>query len=445
MPNRKITDIRSARAKKNTLVTFGIKAISVGVNLAFVPLLIDVLSSELYGVWITLTTFTTWLSFFDVGFGHGLRNNLSEALARGNEDLAKQLISTAYFSMSFLVIALLVVNFVFTPRVDWSRVLNAEEGINNELSVLIIWLLTFTSAQFLFKLINSIMYAFQLPAFAAFLATAGQILSFLAVLLLIHFHEDLSLLILGITISVSPLLVLILATIILFSKRYALYRPTFGSVKMDLIKPVLLLGSKFFSIQLTAMLLFQSNNLIIAHVAGMESVTEFNIGYKYLGLINMAFTIITMPFWSATTDAYSKREFDWIKNKIVLLEKYWIIMSSAGIVLVIISPYVYRAWLGNSFGVDYLMLTLFLVHYVFQLRWVLYGSLLNGIGKIKLQFYFTLIELIIHIPLAILLGMLLGTYGVLISMILVGIINSIWPPLQLRRILNSTATGIWNR
>lgn len=72
--------------------------------------------------------------------------------------------------------------------------------------------------------------------------------------------------------------------------------PTPSFFERSKIKEIVILGSKFFWIQLTTLLLFQSNNLIIAHTCGNTSVAEYNIAYKYIGLIEMAFMIIMTPF-----------------------------------------------------------------------------------------------------------------------------------------------------
>lgn len=43
-------------------------------------------------------------------------------------------------------------------------------------------------------------------------------------------------------------------------------------------------------------------------------MAEYNIAYKYIGLIEMAFMIIMTPFWSAATDAYARKDYQWIKG-----------------------------------------------------------------------------------------------------------------------------------
>lgn len=67
-------DNRSANVKKNILGSIFIKGISMVVSFMLVPLTIGYVSSELYGVWLTISSVLAWLSFLDVGFSQGLKN-----------------------------------------------------------------------------------------------------------------------------------------------------------------------------------------------------------------------------------------------------------------------------------------------------------------------------------------------------------------------------------
>jgi O-antigen/teichoic acid export membrane protein len=436
---------RSAIAKRNSFYMLLIKGFSVLINLAFVPLLIDVLNTERYGIWLTVTTITGWLSFFDVGLGHGLRNNLSESIAKKDYILARKYVSTSYISLFFIVIVLLLLNLFITPLINWSNVLNAPPSMNLELTALVYWVVFLFFLQFFFKLITSVLFALQKPAFSSLLITLGQVLAFFIIFLLKYKYSYLTLKELGIIISVTPLFVFVFVSIVLYMWKYRIYRPTLSGFDKKLIMPIFSLSSKFFLVQITALFLFQTDNIIIAHVCGSKEVTEFNLAFKYIGVINMVFSILTIPYWSATTDAYANKDFDWIKNTINTLNKYWFLMFFFGIILFFSSEFLYDLWLGKRLKPDNILLLLVFIYYSFYMRWTLYGSIINGIGKIKLQFYITVLTVFIHIPLAIILGNSLGIYGVVISMIVVGIINSIWPPLQIKRLLNGASTGIWSK
>lgn len=423
---------------------FFLKGGSIAVNLAFVPLLISTLSPETYGVWLTITTFVAWLSFFDIGLGHGLRNKIAECIGDGRANEAKSYISTSYISLAVIVVVLVLLQLVIVPLFDWSKILNAPQVMQQELGILMIWVTTLVVTQFLLKLITSVMMALQMPFVSSLVILLGQLLAFLIISTWLLLRDNISLLEAGLVLSGAPVFVLFLSNIIIFSGPHRQLSPSIRCFDKKLIRPVFTLGSQFFFIQFTSLILFQSNNLIIAHTVGPEGVTEFGIAYKYIGLSNMLLSIIAVPFWSATTNAYSKGDYQWIRNSLNRLNKMWWIFVLLTVFLIIIGDFVYKIWLGdNSIKVDYLILGSLGLYFILFMRWTIYGNFLNGIGKIKLQFSISLLEILIHVPLALFLGSKLGMVGVLISMVLIGLINAIWPHFQLKRLLNGSATGLW--
>ena len=95
---------RSLVIKKNIVESFGFKVASIIISLLIVPLTIDFVNPEQYGIWLTLSSIVQWISYFDLGLGHGLRNKFAEAKANGNHSLASRYISTSYavFAIVFL-------------------------------------------------------------------------------------------------------------------------------------------------------------------------------------------------------------------------------------------------------------------------------------------------------------------------------------------------------
>ena len=66
-------------------------------------------------------------------------------------------------------------------------------------------------------------------------------------------------------------------------------------------------------------------------------------------------------------------------------------------------------------------------------------------GKVTLQSYIILIGLVFHIPLSLFLGQYIGVLGVVASMSVINLIYACVFTVQIRRILNRTAIGIWNK
>lgn len=433
---------RTKKAQIHIVYMFLIKTCNILINLAYVPLLINSLNQDRYGIWLTITTITSWITFFDIGLGNGLRNKLAESIAQNNVVNAKKYVSTTYIAMGCLCLLFLIAELCIVPFCDWCKLLNATSVSNKELTTLMLWVLSSLCFQMFFKLITSILYALQKPAQSSLILMISQLLAFIGVLIYSKISNDVSLLKLGRIIALAPVIVLMLSSFFLFKYRIPQYTPDINYFDLTKVKEIVLLGSKFFSIQLTALLLYQSNNFIIAHTCGSSSVAEYNIAHKYIGLIEMIFAIIATPFWSAATDAYAKRDFSWIKAILKKLKYIEHTLILIGIMLILFSDYAYELWLSSSIKPDKEFLLLLLFYFIIQLSWIRYGNIINGIGYIKLQFIITLSEAVIHIPLAIALSSIWGLKGIIISLIITTCANAIWPRIQIKNIFFGKQ-GIW--
>jgi len=205
------------------------------------------------------------------------------------------------------------------------------------------------------------------------------------------------------------------------------------------------LGIKFFFLQIAGIVLYQTSNIIIAQLFGPAQVTPYNIAYKYFSVIPMVMGIILMPFWSAYTEAWVKKDIDWIKTSLKKLKLTWALFSIFTIIMLIFSNLVYKLWVGKEIVVP-ISVSIVIAAYVIMNAWTnIYSLFLNGAGKIKLQLYVSLIGTVINLPLAIFLGKTIGIAGVILSTVILSLLSAVIEPMQTHRIINNTAKGIWNK
>jgi len=434
---------RSVNAKKNILASLIIKGCSILISLFLVPLTIHYLNPTRYGIWLTLSSIIGWLGFFDIGFGNGLRNKFAQSIAMGKHEQARVYVSTTYAILSIIIASVLILFFLINPFLDWSRILNTPGSMSGELSILALIVFVFFCLQFVLQLITTVLTANQQPAKASLFNLIGSLFSLTVIFILTKTTSG-NLLYLGAAFGFAPILVLGISSIWFYSHEYRKYAPSFKFVKFGYARDLMSLGIKFFVLQIAAVIIYQTSNIIIAQLFGPAQVTPYNIAYKYFSIIPMGFGIIMMPFWSAFTEAWTKNDIGWIKNTIKKLKFIWVLMSIAAILMLIFSNFIYRMWVGKEIAVP-LGISVVMAAYVILNAWCgIYSQFLNGVGKIKLQLYSGLLGALINIPLAIYLGRHLGISGVVLSTFLIAIISAIWSPVQYFKLINNKAKGIWN-
>lgn len=440
------TDSRSEKMYKNTVAMIGIRGISMILTLISAPIMLHNVDRADYGVLLTLTSIVGWIGYMDVGLGNGLRNKLPEFLAKGEFYSAKKIVSSCYVTLAIYVALIIVIFLIVSPFVDWLGVLNSPTSDAGEIQGLTNIVFISFCIQFLFGLINSILFAYQMPAFQSLFTFVGQFIALIALVIQVYVFDVTSVLQIGAVNSMIPPLVLFLGSIGLFRTKLKEIAPSFKLFEFKSVGSILSLGLKFFVLQMITIVLFQANSIIIARVVSPEAVVEYNLAFKYVSLLTMIFTIVITPVWSATTDAYVRKDFAWINKTISFSRKVCIASIFIGVLMVLASKFVYGIWLGKgTIDINYSTTGLILLYISFEMLYKVYGTIINGTGKVFAQIILTGVIAIIYIPLAIFFGKLFGLSGVLIANAIVFALNYLWSKVQCNKLISQTATGIWNK
>lgn len=448
MPNKdrlfKSGNRRTKLVKINILLGIVVKGLSILASLMLVPMTINYISSELYGIWLTLSSIILWIGFFDIGFGNGLRNKLGESIALGKYRKGQIYVSTTYAVLFFVFVSIGALFYFLSPVISWSSFLNVSQQYNETLIIVAQILFLAFSVQMVLKLIQNVIQAFQFNALASLLDALGNIIALgFIYLLTITMAPDLT--IIAMAYGMAPVIVLAMASIILYSTKFRKICPRIGYIRMKFAKEIFNLGGEFFIIQIAALVLYQMINIIISRICGPIEVTNYNIVYKYLSIVMMGSSIIIVPIWSAFTDAYTKNDYTWmmyIYRKLINIFYLSVIVST---LMIIISPVVYHVWIGDDIHIDILTSILVGIYMIIGVWGQIHSTILNGMGKIRFQVIYSLIIMIVFIPLAIGLGNLIKLPGILLAMIIVNAPGSFLGRYQVLGLINKTASGIWTK
>lgn len=434
---------RSIAVKKNIVGSLLLKCISILISLQVVPLTIDYVNPTRYGIWLTISSIIAWLSYFDLGFAHGFRNRFAEARAKGENGLAKEYVSTTYAVLFLLFFIVFLIAFVVNNFLDWGELLNIAPSYNKELQVVFGILACFFCLNIVASVFTTMLMADQKPALASLIQTGGQLLAFIAIYILTKTTMG-SLVALAFVFSGIPCFLLILLSVVLFyTKKYKDIAPSIKSIRFSLTKNILGLGGQFFVITILALFIFQFINILISRIKGPEAVTQYNIAYKYFNVIGMVVVVVLTPFWSAFTNAYVQKDFVWMRNIVIKLERMWLLTIPVLIIMVSCADFLYKWWVGEKVQIS-LSLSISMAVYVwFQIGGNVYMYLINGTSKVRLQLMVYLIFAVVSIPVINICCIHYGIEGALIVPTIVFGLQALVGKLQITKIINKEAKGIW--
>ena len=439
------THPRTRKAQLNTALGLLIKGIGMLISLLLVPLTIDYLSKDTYGTWLTISSVVTMMTFLDIGIGNGLRNKFSEAVANRDTTLARAYVSTAYSIFGVIQLVLIGFFLLIVRYVPWQRIFNTSID-TKQLQIVILLTVVAMALKLVLDILSYILFALQESSRVGLITFLSNALILISTYILAHFTTG-NLIYLALVTAISPILVLLISGFILFHSRLKLYRPTVQLVNLNYAGSLLSLGYKFFIIQLAVIVVFYTDNLIITQLFGPAEVTTYNVAFRYFNAVSTLFTIAIAPYWSAFTEASVKADVAWIKQTYSYLQRLWLGLVMAIILMIVIADPIYFIWIGNRVTVPHILnfcMGLFIVISCWNSVAV---AVLNGLGKIHLQLYFSILSAVINIPLAILFGQVfdLGSAGVILATSVSLLIGSVIGGLQTRKLISGTAKGIWNK
>lgn len=421
---------RTIAMKRNVLYMLLIKGCSIFLGMFTVPLTLGYVNNETYGLWLTISSMISWMSYFDIGINNGLKNNLAAAFAKNDFELGRRLVSTTYAVLILIFIPIMVVLLFVVQFIDLDSILNISSGSVRGLRLTVCITISCFCIQFILSTLNVILLADQKPADSSFRILCTQLFSIIIIYLLTLTTKG-NLVYLCLASTFAPLLILFLFNVVLFSRRYKKIAPNIKYINFSLVPTLMNLGVKFFIIQIAVLIQFQLTNFLIMRYYGLSDVTEYNVAQKYFSMLFMVWNIIITPLWVATTDAFVREDFIWIRNALKKYFKLTLVFLSLGILMFFVSPLFFKLWLHDTVMVSKGLSFWLLVYYFVQIFASVFVIVLNGCGVLKTQTITSIISPFVFLLVFFLLkGYGVGFYSVLIASIVANFNGIVIAPIQ---------------
>lgn len=440
----KTDSIRTTKIYKNVAASFILKVLAAVISIIMVPLTLTCLGEYKNGVWLTISSMLIWIDHMDIGLGNGLRNKLAGCLAHGNIKEARSAVSSTMGMLVCIIIPLTAILSALIYITDVYSLFNVEAAIIPNLRAVLLSAVILVCLTFVFKFVGNVYMALQLPSVNNLILVIGQAIALAATWLLLE-NDRATFANIVIANTAPPLLVYIAFYLTTFYYVKPELKPTFNTIDIRMALSLGNLGIQFFWLQIASIIQFMTANILISKLFSPSMVTPYQIAYRYFSLILVAFTVVCMPFWSATTDAYERHDMTWIKQANKRMNAIILLIAVALSLMVIVSPYVYKIWIGEKCHVPFSISFMMAVYIFLLILSTRYSYFLNGVGALRLQLYMT-VMVVLFIPLAWFVSS--TTHDILYFMIVMCVciapsilINMI----QFSKILKGEATGIWKK
>lgn len=436
----------SSNLRKNIAVSMVCKVLSYGIGFLTLPLSLTYLDQYQYGILATIASIIAWVDLFDFGLGQGLRNKLTEALALNDKILAKKLVSTTYFYIIKIVLGISLVFAFLFYLLPWKKLLNAHKIDSNTLNLVLLIVFLSFCAKFVFNLINKVFYAIQKPMYIDIVALIYKAFYYLALFFLVKFTSS-SIIKYTAAQNILGFVIPLIISIYFYRKYKPNLLPSFKSVDPQLAKSIMGIGGKFFVIQLGLLVMYMTNNVMIANFVGPEEVTSYQIVQTLLSLVSFLFITIITPLWSIFTEAFARKDNDRVRLLLSKSLRFFILIIVLTIIIAISSPLIFDLWLGSKVIIEESLIWYVAILTLLTLWTNIYASISNAVSKISLQMYLVIGSAVLNIPISYFFSVVLdmGTNGIILGSICSALPTAIFIPYQAVKILNQKDYGIFNK
>jgi len=409
---------RYQRILQASFTAFINKGIGIVVSLISVPLTVNYLGAEGYGIWIAISSLLAWFNLADIGLGNGLTNALANAIGKEQPDAARKHVSNTFY-MLLIITFILTIGLMGTMSfVNWSGFFNVQnQVIQAQIGPAIKFSLLFALLGFPLTIIEKILNSHQKGHIANYWNIVGNLASFGSIILVTKLQSGLVWLVIG--YSGTLLLVKLLSGIWLFSSYMPWLRPRLSLINYQEMLSLANVGGYFFVVQIAGLLLFQTDYLIIGHYLTVGEVTPYSITWRLFSLAIVLQTI-TFPYvWPAYTEAFSRNDIGWIKKT---FQRTLLVTFSVTVPIIILcvlyGQIIIEKWAGKNAIPPWSLLIWMGIWSIINASMNAVACVLNSVGHLKGQAIYGTITAIVNVILSIWLSQHFGITGIIMGTVL---------------------------
>lgn len=390
-----------------------VRVLTSGVTLISLPLAVRYLGAERYGVWATITTTAVWINLLDLGIANTLTNHISRAYALDDKSSAARYFTNAFVLTSSVAAGVGLLFAWLFPRINWIRLFNvsahvsAREVEHTAAAAAALMLLSLPC-----NLAGKLLAGYQQLHLNNYATCAGVLASVCGLALGVLLRVSMPWLLVMSAGCLTFAALFTLIAVVTWQKPWLMPRPALADRAS--IKELLASGSSFFLIQVAAVVVFSSDNLVVSHYLGAAEVTPYSVTWRVVGLAAVLQSLMFPALWPAYAEAYAKHDYGWVRRTFAITMKGTLALNmSCVLVLLLCGRSVIRLWAGPAaVPSSYLLLAMGLWAIINGFMSV-ESCLLAALNRVREQAILSIIAAAVNIVLSLLLVRRIGSLGVI--------------------------------
>lgn len=365
-----------------------IKVSSAVIALLSIPFLIQALGVENYGLWVTLSSIIGWLTIFDFGVGHALKNTVANTLATGAYIDAQQEAQQVFKFTSLIAILFSFIFVLLTYYVPFLK--------ENKTLVLSLYLPIFLF--FPLSMGAMILQGARKTHIQSAVALLLPVSVLFFALTCVYFEIQLELKYFIVYFCLFFVLVWFIYWYLAFKEIKADKKFYVDALHSTLLNKRLGVGGRFLILQLSSVVLYSSGNYLVYNYIDAGAAAEYDTVNKLyffgLSIFNMAVAI----FWPEISYSAANNNFSRVKNIYLIMLGLTIVFTIGAIGVSFFADDIIKVWTKDKIVVDS-HTPFYFAYLVVVQAWAYSGAVvLNAVEKITGQLIISLASSVFLIP-----------------------------------------------
>ena len=406
------------------------QGVSIAIQTLFgiisVPLLINYLGKEGYGLMLAVTSILSWTYLSDLGVSLAAKNGLISAFANKDEEIGSAYITTAMVIISILSFVLLITFLSVWRVIPWDLFFKLNsESYRAVIKPLILISFLLIIIKMPLCLVGVIFSSAQREYYYSIFVAIGIAFSFIFILISIKNKFDI--VVLSAFRQGAALVPLIILWLLALRYKFKWLKIRFSLLSFKIFSDMFKSSLSFFSVQISMILLYQLDYFLVNWLLGTSTVPEYSLPVMLFTYANTFVSMLVMPLWPAFGDALHKGEVLWVKK--IFRRILVIAMGLAFIIslfLCVLGPWIVSLWTRGHILSSRKLFIFLGVTCVINTWTRVYAMLLNAQNKIHFSAIAMNVNAVIYLVLLLVITKKTGMYGLPIASGLSALVTVVW-------------------
>ena len=308
---------RYRKAGLTSLMNLASQFVQLATGLISVPLALNYVGVEQFGIWMALSTALAFITFTDFGIGIGVQDRMTRFVGNNSHELARKSLFTSFGFVTLLFGVLMVANQFLVPQLDLTSALSLKTQKAIDEIVPTTQMVVFVLGLGLLSgIVQRAFNALQEGFWIALIQVVARLASLILLFVVVDQKMGLPALVFVVG-GLSSVSLIFLGIPVLLSRHRWLMPARLSSSEMidrECFRGVLKVGILGLGASIAIYLVNNSIPVLISGKYGAENVADYAVLLKLLSVPTLLLTYLLLPLWPAITEAKAKKDSQWIRN-----------------------------------------------------------------------------------------------------------------------------------